>query len=322
MQASRAEGLGFSVLEALPAARRLWCPRSAVWSDGPRRDYGLDCPPGDAARWLMRSATCSIARSRRAAALPRAARSSESDSTATSCSRGWLGPRRSGDAMTAAPCPERWPVLHDMAEEGWPSMDQMGHLLTTRCRRSRRGFRSPIRHRLQRSSRRAAGRVRPRSSPIVSSTGWCSIRGASAAVAAASTSTTSSITATRSSRSRCRRSDHGDLPRHRHVPSLVEPRRPSAARSVPAMTRRILRGLPARRARRVRQRSRARRSGRSSSPIRRGCGWCRTASIPPCSRAAAEAARARAARTAAAAARRVRRAARRQRHSRASGWTG
>ena len=23
-------------------------------------------------------------------------------------------------------------VLHDMVEEGWPSMDQMGHLLTTR----------------------------------------------------------------------------------------------------------------------------------------------------------------------------------------------
>ena len=23
-------------------------------------------------------------------------------------------------------------ILHDMAEEGWPSMDQMGHLLTTR----------------------------------------------------------------------------------------------------------------------------------------------------------------------------------------------
>ena len=23
-------------------------------------------------------------------------------------------------------------VLHDMAEEGWPSMDQMGRLLTTR----------------------------------------------------------------------------------------------------------------------------------------------------------------------------------------------
>ena len=22
-------------------------------------------------------------------------------------------------------------VLHDMVEEGWPSMDQMGHLLTT-----------------------------------------------------------------------------------------------------------------------------------------------------------------------------------------------
>jgi glycosyltransferase involved in cell wall biosynthesis len=42
-------------------------------------------------------------------------------------------------------------VLHDMAEEGWPSMDQMGALLTSRVPAFAPGLQvTPVRHRLQR----------------------------------------------------------------------------------------------------------------------------------------------------------------------------
>jgi glycosyltransferase involved in cell wall biosynthesis len=54
-------------------------------------------------------------------------------------------------------------VLHDMAEEGWPSMDQMGHLLTTRVPALAPGLSvTPIRHRMTRiASPFVLERVRP-----------------------------------------------------------------------------------------------------------------------------------------------------------------
>ena len=70
-------------------------------------------------------------------------------------------------------------VIHDMPEEGWPSMDQMGHLLTSRLPALAPGFTvTPVRHRMTRSS----PPVPAASTPAVlgrsgRSTGWCSIRG-------------------------------------------------------------------------------------------------------------------------------------------------
>jgi glycosyltransferase involved in cell wall biosynthesis len=54
-------------------------------------------------------------------------------------------------------------ILHDMVEEGWPSMDQMGHLLTTRVPALAPGLSvTPIRHRMTRiASPFVLGRVRP-----------------------------------------------------------------------------------------------------------------------------------------------------------------
>ena len=54
-------------------------------------------------------------------------------------------------------------VIHDMPEEGWPSMDQMGHLLTSRLPVVAPGLEvTPIRHRLTRVfSAGALGAVRP-----------------------------------------------------------------------------------------------------------------------------------------------------------------
>ena len=54
-------------------------------------------------------------------------------------------------------------VLHDMVEEGWPSMDQMGHLLTTRLPVFAPGLRvTPIRHRMIRlAAPSVLRRVRP-----------------------------------------------------------------------------------------------------------------------------------------------------------------
>src|SRR5687767_1632401 len=54
-------------------------------------------------------------------------------------------------------------VLHDMVEEGWPSMDQMGHLLTTRVPAMAPGLTvTPIRHQMRRLvSRGSLGRLRP-----------------------------------------------------------------------------------------------------------------------------------------------------------------
>jgi glycosyltransferase involved in cell wall biosynthesis len=54
-------------------------------------------------------------------------------------------------------------VLHDMVEEGWPSMDQMGHLLTTRLPALAPGLAvTPIRHRMTRLvSGGSLGRARP-----------------------------------------------------------------------------------------------------------------------------------------------------------------
>jgi glycosyltransferase involved in cell wall biosynthesis len=54
-------------------------------------------------------------------------------------------------------------VLHDMVEEGWPSMDQMGHLLTTRVPALAPGLSvTPIRHRMTRiASPFGLERIRP-----------------------------------------------------------------------------------------------------------------------------------------------------------------
>ena len=53
--------------------------------------------------------------------------------------------------MANAEVPASIAVLHDMAEEGWPSMDQMGHLLTTRVHAVAPGLRvTAIRHRMTR----------------------------------------------------------------------------------------------------------------------------------------------------------------------------
>jgi glycosyltransferase involved in cell wall biosynthesis len=54
-------------------------------------------------------------------------------------------------------------VIHDMPEEGWPSMDQMGHLLTTRLPALAPGLAvTPIRHRMTRVfSPGLLARVRP-----------------------------------------------------------------------------------------------------------------------------------------------------------------
>ena len=54
-------------------------------------------------------------------------------------------------------------VLHDLVEEGWPSMDQMGHLLTTRVPALAPGLTvTPIRHPMIRiASPMVLGRVRP-----------------------------------------------------------------------------------------------------------------------------------------------------------------
>jgi glycosyltransferase involved in cell wall biosynthesis len=54
-------------------------------------------------------------------------------------------------------------VIHDMPEEGWPSMDQMGHLLTTRLPAVAPGLTvTPIRHRMTRVfSPGPLARVRP-----------------------------------------------------------------------------------------------------------------------------------------------------------------
>ena len=42
-------------------------------------------------------------------------------------------------------------VIHDMPEEGWPSMDQMGHLLTSRVPALAPGLTvTPVRHRMTR----------------------------------------------------------------------------------------------------------------------------------------------------------------------------
>ena len=54
-------------------------------------------------------------------------------------------------------------VIHDMAEEGWPSMDQMGHLLTSRLPVVAPGLAvTPVQHRMTRVfSPGPLGRVRP-----------------------------------------------------------------------------------------------------------------------------------------------------------------
>ena len=54
-------------------------------------------------------------------------------------------------------------VLHDMVEEGWPSMDQMGHLLTTRLPALAPGLSvTPVHHRMFGvTSAPGLGRVRP-----------------------------------------------------------------------------------------------------------------------------------------------------------------
>ena len=54
-------------------------------------------------------------------------------------------------------------VIHDMPEEGWPSMDQMGHLLTSRLPVVAPGLAvTPVQHRMTRVfSAGPLGRVRP-----------------------------------------------------------------------------------------------------------------------------------------------------------------
>ena len=296
---------------------------------------GWSVPPGDAARaWRPRFATCSIVPMRPGAA-PQAGAAMvrerfEQRGRVRRASRDLARGSAARHARDGRISRDRVAVLHDMVEEGWPSMDQMGHLLTTarpdvRARPVRsRAIRHPhgagscrsgrcgrVRPAVLRRSRpqpdgalpaaRAARRARPlRPLPRRRS----QLRAARARAAAAPTIVT------------CH-----DIDTFR---SLVEPDRIPRPARFRAMTRRILARSPARRGIVVcgSEAPRATIWCGSSLSIRPGCGSCRTGSIPPCSTSRPEAARQRAAELLPTAAWRLRRAARRQRHSRASGSTG
>ena len=178
-------------------------------------------------------------------------------------------------------------VLHDMAEEGWPSMDQMGHLLTTRVPAMAPGLTvTPIRHQMTRARLARTART---GAPAVLRRSRRQPDGALPAAGAAGGQRPLRSLPRRRSQLRpagagaARGPHHRQLSRHRHVPQPGGAG-PGSARSAvqrddEADPRRACGG---RRSSCASARRRTTISCGSGSSIRRGCGSFPTGSIPRC----------------------------------------